>query len=132
MSFPDPIADMLTRIRNGQQARLKIVLCPDSSLRRRVLDVLQKEGYIVGYSREDVRAGVSQLLINLKYHHSEPVIRKVRCISTPGRRVYASIKKLPKFYNGLGCVILSTPQGVMSDFDARKANVGGEVICTVF
>jgi len=128
----DPIGDMLTRIRNGQQARKAVISSPASKLRERVLDVLQREGYIRGYSRRDAGAGYAELDIELKYHEGEPVIRTIRRVSTPGRRVYSGIKDLARVYNGLGISILSTPRGVMSDSEARTANVGGEVLCRVF
>ena len=127
----DPIGDMLTRIRNGQQARKAVIATPASKLRERVLDVLQREGYIRGYSRRDAD-GHSEIDIELKYHEGVPVIRTIRRVSTPGRRVYFGIKDLPRVFNGLGISILSTPRGVMSDSEARAANVGGEVLCRVF
>src|SRR5262249_50152658 len=127
----DPIGDMLTRIRNGQQARKAVIASPASKLRERVLEVLQREGYIRGWSKREVE-GHPQLDIELKYHEGEPVIRNILRISTPGRRVYSGIKELPRVYNGLGISILSTPRGVMSDTEARAANVGGEVLCRVF
>lgn len=132
MSMTDPIADMLTRIRNGQQAKKSHVMTPASSLRASVLDVLVREGYIRGYERQAVRAGVDEFKIELKYHEGHPVINEIQRVSTPGRRVYSKVKDLPKFYNGLGIFVLSTPQGVMSDNEARQANVGGEVLCKVF
>ncbi len=128
----DPIGDMLTRIRNGQRARKAQVNSPASKLRARLLDVLQREGYIRGYTRFEMDTGKPELQIELKYHDGEPVIREINRISRPGRRVYSSIKDLPTIYNGLGISILSTPQGVMSDSEARLANVGGEVLCRVF
>jgi small subunit ribosomal protein S8 len=132
MSFSDPIGDMLTRIRNGQRARKTVVEAPASKLRETVLEVLKREGYIRAYSRHEVRPGIANLKIELKYHEGEPVIRELKRVSKPGRRVYAKIKELPRVYNGLGISILSTPRGVMSDSEARVANVGGEVICRVF
>ena len=105
---------------------------PASKIRANVLEVLQREGYIRGYSREDVRPGVSELSIELKYVEGEPVIREISRVSTPGRRIYSRISDLPRIYNGLGIAILSTPRGVMSDNEARAANVGGEVLCRVF
>jgi small subunit ribosomal protein S8 len=128
----DPLGDMLTRIRNGQHARKATVLAPASSLRSNVLEVLKREGFIRGYSQREVRPGIRELRIELKYHDGKPVIRKISRISTPGRRVYSGIKDLPKVYNGLGISIISTPRGVMSDAEARAANVGGEVLCQVF
>lgn len=128
----DPIADMLTRIRNGQRAHKGAVVSPASLLRERVLDVLKREGYIRDYSRNELRKGVAELRIELKYHQGEPVIREIGCISRPGRKVYSSIKALARIHGGLGIAILSTPKGVMSDGEARTANVGGEVLCRVF
>jgi small subunit ribosomal protein S8 len=128
----DPLGDMLTRIRNGQLARKTQVNAPASQLRANVLEVLKREGYIRGYSHIQVRTGVAELTIELKYHEGHPVIREISRISKPGRRVYSKIKDLPKVSNGLGISILSTPRGVMSDAEARVANVGGEVLCKVF
>lgn len=128
----DPIGDMLTRIRNGQRAKKAQVNSPASKLRARLLDVLQREGYIRGYSSFEMDSGKPELQIELKYYEGEPVIREISRVSRPGRRVYSSIKDLPAIYNGLGISILSTPQGVMSDSEARLANVGGEVLCRVF
>jgi len=128
----DPLGDMLTRIRNGQRAGKASVVSPASKLRANLLDVLVREGYIRGYEHEEVRQGVQQLRIELKYHEGDPVIREISRVSRPGRRVYSKIKDLPKVYNGLGISILSTPRGVMSDHEARQANVGGEVLCQVF
>jgi len=132
MSLTDPLGDLLTRIRNGQQARKASVIAPASKLRENVLDVLKREGYIRGYARGNRRPGIDEITIELKYNEGEPVIREIARISTPGRRVYSKIKDLPKVYNGLGISILSTPKGVMSDAEARVANVGGEVLCQVF
>lgn len=132
MSIGDPVGDMLTRIRNGQRAGLPSVRSPASRLRARVLDVLQREGYIRGYSQHETGPGRDELSIELKYLEGEPVIRQIRRVSKPGRRVYSSVKELPRVLNGLGISILSTPRGVMSDAEARAANVGGEVLCTVF
>ena len=128
----DPIGDMLTRIRNGQRAHKDSVMAPASKLRSSVLEVLKREGYIRGYSQHEVRPGISEIKIELKYHDGDPVIRKISRVSTPGRRVYSKIKNLSTVYNGLGISILSTPMGVMSDNEARDANVGGEVLCQVF
>ncbi len=132
MTMSDPLGDLLTGIRNGQRARKTAVVAPASRLRSNVLDVLKREGYIRGYSRSELRKDVSQITIELKYHDGEPVIREIRRVSKPGRRVYSKIKDLPRVYNGLGVSILSTPQGVLSDSEARAANVGGEVLCMVF
>jgi small subunit ribosomal protein S8 len=128
----DPLGDMLTRIRNGQMARKSAVTAPASRLRSNVLEVLKREGYIRGYSQQELKPGVNELTIELKYHEGEPVIREIARVSKPGRRVYSRIADLPKVSNGLGISILSTPRGVMSDAEARAANVGGEVLCQVF
>ncbi len=132
MSMTDPLGDMLTRIRNGQRARLAYVVSPASTLRVNVLAVLKSEGYIRDYSVEEVKPGISEIRIELKYNNNLPVIKEIHRESKPGRRVYSSISSLKKFYNGLGIAILSTPKGVMSDYNARIANVGGEVLCCVF
>jgi small subunit ribosomal protein S8 len=130
MALSDPLGDMLTRIRNGQSAHKAAVNTPASKLRVSVLEVLRREGYIRGFRREDI--GHGELSIELKYHNGEPVIRELRRVSKPGRRIYSPVKDLPRVYNGLGIAILSTPRGVMSDAEARAAHVGGEVLCTVF
>ena len=132
MTMSDPLGDMLTRIRNGQRAHKSAVAAPASKLRTNVLEVLQREGFIRGYSESELKKGIAELRIELKYHEGEPVIREIKRVSKPGRRVYSKIKDLPSVYNGLGISILSTPQGVMSDNEARAANVGGEVLCMVF
>ena len=132
MSFTDPIGDMLTRIRNAQSRGKSKVTSPASRFRALVLDVLQQEGFIRGYARVDYGSGKADLEIELKYYDGEPVIREIKRVSKPGRRVYSSVDELPKVYNGLGISIMSTSKGVMSDTDARTANVGGEVICSVF
>jgi small subunit ribosomal protein S8 len=132
MSMSDPLGDMLTRIRNGQMAQKGSVLSPASKLRKNVLEVLRREGYIRGYSASEPKDGKSELSIELKYHNGEPVIRELRRVSRPGRRIYAGVKELPEIYNGLGIAILSTPRGVLSDAEARESRVGGEVLCTVF
>ncbi|MCW5699177.1 MAG: 30S ribosomal protein S8 [Rhodospirillales bacterium] len=132
MAMTDPLGDMLTRIRNGQRARKQVVTAPASKLRSHVLDVLQREGYIRGYTSYELRPGIGEIKIELKYHEGEPVIRQISRVSKPGRRVYSKIRDLPRVYNGLGISILSTPQGVLSDAEARQANVGGEVLCRVF
>jgi small subunit ribosomal protein S8 len=131
MSMNYRLADMLSQIRNGQQARLAKVTCQASKLLGNVLEVLKNEGFIRDYTRveEDNKPSYE---IELKYHEGERVIKEIACISKPGRRVYCEIAKLPKYYNGLGIAILSTSHGVMSDFDARQANVGGEILCSVF
>jgi len=130
MSLSDPLGDMLTRIRNGQKARKTEISSPASKLRRNVLEVLQREGYIRGYRFEERHHG--ELAIELKYHNGDPVIRELKRISKPGRRVYSGVEDLPRIYNGLGIAILSTPRGVLSDGEAREAHVGGEVLCMVF
>jgi len=132
MAMSDPLGDMLTRIRNGQMAQKGSVSSPASKLRKNVLEVLQREGYIRGYTASEIGAGKSELSIELKYHNGEPVIRELRRVSRPGRRIYAGVKDLPEIYNGLGIAILSTPRGVLSDAEARENRVGGEVLCTVF
>ena len=131
MPMTDPLGDMLTRIRNGQQARKDSVLTPASNLRVRVLDVLQREGYIRGYS-EEALGGHRGLRIELKYFEGQPAIRHVARVSKPGRRVYSASKELPIVRNGLGITIVSTPRGVLSDAEAREQNVGGEVLAEVF
>ena len=128
----DPVGDMLTRIRNGQRVGKTSVASPASKLRTGVLDVLQREGYIRGYSINEIRKGVSEISIELKYFEGDGVIKQIDRVSTPGRRVYSKIKDLPKVYNGLGIAVLSTPRGVLSDQEAREQNVGGEILCKVF
>ena len=131
MALTDPLGDMLTRIRNGQQAGKNTIDCPASKLRMNVLEVLKKEGYIRGYEiRED--GNKRNLSIELKYYEGEPVIKAIDRVSKPGRRVYSAIADLGKVRGGMGISILSTPRGVMSDNEARNANVGGEVLCRVF
>lgn len=132
MSVTDTLGDMLSRIRNAGLARKRTVVTPASSLRANVLDVLVKEGYIRGYEKVQVRPGINEFKIELKYYEGLPVIKEIQRVSKPSRRVYSKVKDLPKFYNGLGIYILSTPSGVMSDHEARAANVGGEVLCKVF
>ena len=132
MSMTDPLGDILTRIRNAQQARLSFVTAPVSNLIENVLGVLKEEGYIREYERVQVREGISEVKIELRYHEGKPAIKEITRSSKPGRRVYSSIAKLKKFYNGMGIAILSTPKGVMSDQQARIANVGGEILCYVF
>jgi len=132
MSLSDPLGDMLTRIRNAQRSRQTACIAPASKLRANVLEVLKREGFIRGYSSEDIRPGVRNLRIELKYSEGEPAIKEITRVSTPGRRVYSKIKELPRVYGGLGVSILSTPRGVLSDAEARAANVGGEVLCRVF
>jgi small subunit ribosomal protein S8 len=131
MAMTDPLGDMLTRIRNGQQARKDSILTPASKLRANVLDVLQREGYIRGYSEEEL-AGQRGLRIELKYFEGQPAIQHLARVSKPGRRVYSGATELPRVRNGLGTVIVSTPRGVLSDGEAREQNVGGEVLAEVF
>ncbi len=128
----DPLGDMLTRIRNAQMRGKSTVRTPASKLRAWVLDVLKDEGYIRGYEKVSAANGQPELDISLKYFEGTPVIREIKRVSKPGRRVYASVKDIPNVRNGLGVSIVSTPKGVMSDASARTANVGGEVLCTVF
>jgi small subunit ribosomal protein S8 len=132
MAMSDALGDMLTRIRNGQAARAGTITCPASKLRKNVLEVLQREGYIRGFSWAELSAGIAEFTIELKYDEGTPVIKEIHRVSKPGRRVYSKIKDLEKVYGGLGISILSTPRGVLSDAEARAANVGGEVLCQVF
>jgi small subunit ribosomal protein S8 len=132
MSVNDPISDLITRIHNAQMRKKTKVSTPGSRLRVSVLDVLKNEGYIRGYSSVEHADGRSELEIELKYFDGEPVIREISRVSKPGRRVYVAVRNLPRVNNGLGVAILSTPKGVMADHDARDANVGGELLCTVF
>ena len=131
MSLSDPVGDMLTRIRNGLHRRKTSVSTPASKLRQRVLDVLEAEGYIRGYTRTDHSDGKSELEIELKYDEQGPVIRRISRVSTPGRRVYVGVRSIPTVANGLGISVLSTPKGVMADHTARDHNVGGEVLCQI-
>lgn len=128
----DPIGDMLTRIRNAQLRGKSTVLTPASKLRGWVLDVLANEGYIRGYENATSKAGFPELEISLKYFDGQPVIKEIKRVSKPGRRVYSSVQDIPTVRQGLGVAIVSTPKGVMSDAQARTANVGGEVLCTIF
>ena len=132
MPVNDPIGDMIARIRNAGERRRSKVVTPASKLRQRVLDVLQSEGYIRGYSRSESADGFAQFEIELKYYDGQPVIAEIARVSKPGRRVYSSIADLKPIKNGLGISILSTPKGVMSDAAARDQNVGGEVLCRVY
>ena len=132
MSASDPISDLLTRIRNAQERGKAKVSSPVSRLRERVLEVLQHEGFIRGFTTVQQGSGKAEIEIELKYFDGAPVIRELQRVSKPGRRVYASVETLPTVFNGMGISILSTPKGVMSDADARTQNVGGEVLCTVF
>jgi len=132
MALTDPLGDMIARIHNAQMRKKPKVSTPGSRLRKSVLEVLKNEGYIRGFASVEHDNGRSELDIELKYFDGEPVIREIARVSKPGRRVYASVKNLPRIHNGLGVAILSTPKGVMADHDARDANVGGEILCTVF
>ena len=127
----DPIGDLITRIRNAQERHKSKVSSPGSHLRSRVLEVLKSEGFIRGYASVE-KDGRSELEIELKYFEGEPVIREIARVSKPGRRVYSSVKNLPRINNGLGVAVVSTPKGVMADHEAREANVGGEILFTVF
>jgi small subunit ribosomal protein S8 len=131
MSMNDPLGDLLARIRNAQMRNKSKVTSPSSRLRESVLEVLKSEGYIRGYAVVE-RDGRAELEVELKYFDGEPVIRELERISKPGRRVYTSVRNLPRINNGLGVAIVSTPKGVMADHDARDANVGGEILFTVF
>lgn len=132
MSMSDTIADLLTRIRNGQSARKVSVAAPFSKFKINVLEVLKAEGYIKDFKKREVRKGIYEIDVDLKYYENEPVIQKIQRVSKPGCRIYSSISDLKPISNGLGVSILSTPRGVMSDVKARELNVGGEVICQVF
>jgi small subunit ribosomal protein S8 len=132
MSVSDPIGDMLTRIRNAVGRKKTKVTTPASKLRARVLDVLQSEGYIRGYTQSEFVNGKAEIEIELKYYEGVPVIRELTRVSKPGRRVYVSVKSIPQVANGLGISILTTPKGVMADHEAREQNVGGELLCRIF
>ena len=132
MPLNDPLGDLFARIRNAQMRKKSKVSTPGSKMRARVLEVLKNEGYIRGYASVEHKDGRSEFEIELKYFDGAPVIREIERISKPGRRVYASVKELPRVNNGLGVAIVSTPKGVMADHDARDQNVGGEILCTVF
>jgi small subunit ribosomal protein S8 len=132
MALTDPLGDLIARINNAQMRKKSKISTPGSRLRVSVLDVLKSEGFIRGYAKVDHADGRSELEIELKYFDGEPVIREISRVSKPGRRVYVAVRNLPRINNGLGVAILSTPKGVMADHDARDANVGGEVLCTVF
>jgi small subunit ribosomal protein S8 len=132
MALNDPLGDLIARIHNAQMRNKPKVSSPASRLRVSVLDVLKNEGYIRGYASVEHASGRSELEIELKYFDGAPVIREIARVSKPGRRVYVSVRNLPRINNGLGVAIVSTPKGVMADHDARDANVGGEILCTVF
>ena len=132
MTLTDPIGDMFSRIRKGQMRLLNSINIPSSNFRKNILKILKEEGYIKDYYIEKSENNKINLKINLKYYEGDPVIKEIKRISKPGRRVYSRATSIPKVMNGLGLAILSTPKGVMSDVEARKNNVGGEVICRVF
>jgi small subunit ribosomal protein S8 len=132
MTMSDPLADMIARIRNGQKAHKAQVTVPAARLHTAVLGVLKDEGYIRGFADREIKKGVREIVVDLRYHDGEPAIREIERVSSPGRRVYSGIKSLSRPYGGLGVVVISTPQGVMSDAQARTKNVGGEVICRVY
>ena len=132
MTFTDPIGDMFARIRNGQLRSLSSIIIPSSNFRKNILEILKTEGYIKDFFIEKSENNKISLKISLKYYEGDPVIKEIKRISKPGRRVYSRASSIPKVMNGLGLAILSTPKGVMSDVDARKNNVGGEIICKVF
>ncbi|MGQ0526983.1 MAG: 30S ribosomal protein S8 [Alphaproteobacteria bacterium] len=132
MSMSDPLADLLTRIRNGQQANLPVIECPHSNLRENVCKVLKDEGFIRAHKTDARENNKKVLVIELKYEEGIGVIRQIDRVSKPGRRVYSKVTEMPRFYNGLGILVVSTPNGVMADHKARAANVGGEILCQVF
>jgi len=133
MSFADPIGDMITRIRNAQMRTLGNVTIPNSKFRARILEVLKQEGYIANYKTlSDEKTKIPSLVVDLKYNRGQPVIKEIKRISKPGRRIYARADSIPKIQNGLGLAIVSTSIGIMSDNDARTKKVGGEIICRVF
>ncbi len=132
MSLVDPIGDMLTRIRNGQMRTLNNIDVPYSNFRSKILEVLKKEGYIVDFKISEGKNKIKSILVNLKYYDGQPVIKEIKRISKPGRRVYSRATSIPKVLNGLGLAILSTSKGVMSDVEATKNNLGGEIICRIF
>ena len=132
MAFNDALSDMLARIKNAHRAKKTFTSCFNSKLNLNVLTVLKNEGYIRDFKNIEERKGISSIKIDLKYYNGTPVIKKIKRISKPGIRVYSKISDLEKPYGGLGISILSTPKGVMSDHEARKNNVGGEILCEVF
>ena len=132
MTLVDPIGDMLTRIRNGQMRSLNNIEIPFSNFRTKILDVLKNEGYIINYEIIDNKNKIKSILVKLKYYYGQPVIKEIKRISKPGRRVYSRATSIPKVLNGLGLAILSTSKGVMSDVEATKNNLGGEIICRIF
>tara|TARA_B100000674_G_C37201432_1_gene628522 strand:+ start:143 stop:541 length:399 start_codon:yes stop_codon:yes gene_type:complete len=132
MTFTDPIGDMFSRIRNGQLRFLNSIIIPSSNFRKNILEILKNEGYIKDYFIEKSENNKITLKVSLKYYEGQPVIKEIKRISKPGRRVYSRAASIPKVMNGLGLSILSTPKGVMSDAEAKKNNIGGEIICRVF
>ena len=132
MSFVDPVGDMITRIRNAQLRALNNVAIPSSKFRVRVLDVLKREGYISNYKPLSDHKNKESLLVDLKYNNGLPVIKEIKRVSRPGRRIYAKADSIARIQNGLGLAIVSTSKGIMSDTDARTKNIGGEIICRVF
>ena len=132
MTFADPVGDMITRIRNAQMRLLSNVIIPSSNFRGKILDVLKQEGYILDYKKVSDDKNISSFSVNLKYSNGSPVIREIKRISKPGRRIYAKATSIPKIQNGLGLAIISTSKGIMTDNDARIKNIGGEIICRVF
>ena len=132
MTLVDPIGDMLTRIRNGQMRSLNKINIPFSNFRLKILEVLKKEGYIIDFNIDNGKKKIKFLSVDLKYYEGQPVIKEIKRVSKPGRRVYSRATSIPKVLNGLGLAILSTSKGVMSDTDAMKNNLGGEIICKVF
>ncbi len=132
MTLVDPIGDMLTRIRNGQMRSLNKINIPFSNFRLKILEVLKKEGYIINFSIDNGKKKIKFLSVDLKYYEGQPVIKEIKRVSKPGRRVYSKATSVPKVLNGLGLAILSTSKGVMSDAEAMKNNLGGEIICKVF
>tara|TARA_A100000164_G_scaffold186612_1_gene165598 strand:- start:590 stop:988 length:399 start_codon:yes stop_codon:yes gene_type:complete len=132
MTLVDPVGDMLTRIRNGQMRSLNNIEIPFSNFRTKILDVLKNEGYIINYEIIDNKNKIKSILVKLKYYDGQPVIKEIKRISKPGRRVYSRATSIPKVLNGLGLAILSTSKGVMSDVEATKNNLGGEIICRIF
>jgi len=132
MTLADPIGDMLTRIRNGQMRSLTKIVIPFSNFRLKILEVLKKEGYIINFNIDDGKNKIKSILVDLKYYEGQPVIKEIKRISKPGRRVYSRADSIPRVLNGLGLAILSTSKGVMSDTEAVKNNLGGEIICRIF
>ena len=132
MTLMDPIGDMFTRIRNGQMRSLNQINVPASKFRLQILEILKSEGYITNFYLENIENNKKVLKVDLKYYEGNPVIKEIKRISKPGRRVYSRASSIPKIHNGLGLAILSTSKGVMSDEEARKNKIGGEIICRVF